>query len=727
MTDSASPTGGATPPDAGTSAGAGASGDGGVDEGFPYGRQAVADAFREFVAATPSGGTFYVTGSPGSGRSTLLTWLFLRSQTDQGDAGTSGPRTGPLFHAALGARGRGVDDLAVAIGGQLGYETATAAELLSVLAMDERPVCVAVGDLDEAGAVPDERHTTRLIESLLAPMAGLPNVRLVAEGAQKWAQHFDDCVIVDLDASDWTDRAAFDRYVAALCAYVPEPGPQSDGARPGALAHAISRAAYPNFLLAQLLVLDRVASEAEPEAAATDTPPTGIATATGADTGIDIGGAVARHLDRLSAESPVVADALYALALAGQAGLGRDLWRLATTAVAGRRIDRQEFAAAVELSWALLQPERAGSDGAGAPESRFALRHSAVATALLALRSQDAALQARRALVNSLAGQVPVAPADDGPPRPLWRRSDPALLSELLRQAAAVPGALGPLLGFPEVLLTTDLDGLRAVLDCSDEPAAAALRPALALLYPASRDQPARLQVAAVQHGLNDLAASVESACPPLPFRALRPPPAAPDVQESAQESPRGAVQEAVRSTVQEPAQGAVRGTVQGAPEVAVTETGAVEVGQRLGEETAALRWTLHGTPCTAARAELLDGVPVVAVADREGLLQVRSADDGRLLRPVVRADEPPELLCTLAGAPDPLSVCTAADRLWVVRLADGSTLAELRFGSNISAVRRTAGNELDVELGGFGIRLSFDPAVLRTLTGASSATGAAG
>ncbi len=151
-----------------------------------------------------------------------------------------------------------------------------------------------------------------------------------------------------------------------------------------------------------------------------------------------------------------------------------------------------------------------------------------------------------------------------------------------------------------------------------------------------------------------------------------------------------------------------------------------MEVGQRLGDAPA-LRWTLHGTPCTAARAELLDGVTVVAVADREGLLQIRSADDGRLVHPIVRADEAPELLCALAGAPDPLSVCTAADRLWVVRLADGSTLAELRFGSNIAAIRRAAEHELDVDLGGFGIRLSFDLAVLRTLAGATPATSDAG
>ncbi|MGD3111178.1 hypothetical protein [Streptomyces sp. YGL11-2] len=717
MTDSGSLTGGPRSSGAGP-AGAGASGDDAADAGFPYGRQAVADAFREFVAATPSGGACYVTGSAGSGRSTLLTWLFLLGQADRDDAGSGADRTGPVFHAALGARGRGPDDLAVAIGEQLGYETATAAELLSVLAMDERPVCVAVGDLDEAGAVPDERHTARLVESLLAPMALLPNVRLVAEGSPKWAQHLGDCVVLDLDASDWTDRAAFDRYVAALCAFVTETGTPTDGGQSDGFAQAVSRAAYPNFLLAQLLVLDRVLAAAEPDAAGADAPPD----TADIDAGIDVDGAVALHLDRLSAAAPVAADALYALALAGPAGLGRSLWRLAATAVAGRRIETQEFAAAVELSWALLQPDRAGSGGSGAPGSHFTLRHPAVATALLARRSRDAELQARRALVHSLAGQVPVAPADDGPPRPLWQRSDRTLLSELLRQASAVPGALGPLLAFPEVLLSADLDAFRTVLDCSDEPAAAALRPVLALLHPASRDQPARLQVAAVQHGLDELAAAVESAYDGLPFRALRRLPGASDDRRSVP----GPVQEPVDGPVQEPVAGPVQGTVQEPPEVAVTEAGAVEVGERLGEAPA-LRWTLHGTPCTAAHAELLDGVPVVAVADREGLLQVRSADDGRLLRPVVRADEPAELLCALAGAPDPLTVCATADRLWVVRLADGSTLTELRFGSDIAAIRRTGGSELDVELGGFGIRLAFDLGVLRTLKGVSPAMSAAG
>ncbi|ARF58781.1 hypothetical protein [Streptomyces gilvosporeus] len=710
-----------------------------TDSDFPFGRQAVADAFREFVKGAPDGGTFYVTGSPGSGRSTLLTWLFLLSQADrddsgtdrdegqadQGDEGTGEPRSGPLFHAALGARGRGVDDLAVAIGGQLGYETATAAELLSVIAMDKRPVCVAVGDLDEAGAVPDERHTARLIESLLAPMARLPNVRLVTEGTQKWAHHFEDCVVVDVDTAEWTDRTAFDRYVAALCAFVPETetetetdqetetGPEPGGAQRDVFAQTVAQAAYPNFLLAQLLVLDQVSAEAEAEPLGVDVLPGGI----------DVEGAVARHVDRLRAESPVVADALYALALAGPAGLGGRLWRLATAAVAGRRIDAREFATAVELSWVLLQPDHDGPGGSGASGSHFALRHPAIATALLARRSPQAELQTRRTLVHSLAAQVPVeavgggpvdgepaegGPVVEGPPRPLWQRSDPVLLSELLRHASAVPKALGPLLVFPEVLLSADLEELRTVLDCSDEPAAAALRPVVALLHPVSREQPARLQVAAVQHGLNDLAAAVESAYERLPFRALRLLPG------------RGEAEGAAAPVSPDPS------VVPAPPEVALTETGGVEVGQGHGDART-LRWTLHGTPCTAARAELLDGVTVVAVADREGLLQVRSADDGRLVHPIVRADEPPELLCALAGAPDPLSVCAAADRLWVVRLADGSTLAELRFGSNIAAVRRAAEHELDVDLGGFGIRLSFDLAVLRTLAGATPTTSGAG
>ncbi|MFK0291237.1 hypothetical protein ACIQU6_12275 [Streptomyces sp. NPDC090442] len=677
---------------------------------FPCGRQAVADAFQEFLAvSSDGGGTFYVTGAPGSGRSTVLTWLFLLSQAERDDAddGAGGSPAGSVFHAALGARGRGADDLATALGQQLGYETATAGELLSVLGADARPVCVIVGELDEAGPVPDDRHAVRVIETLLAPMAKLPNVRLVTEGASEWARLFEDCTVVDLDEPRWTDRAAFDRYVATLCDFAAsgEDDDEREG-QPPLLADPISRAAFPNFLFAQLLVLDRVfvAPVEQIQGQAKDQPPSV------GELPDSVHATVARHLHALSAEVPLVADALYALALAGPNGLDRRLWRLTTAAVAGRQVGSRDFDAALGQSQVLLDQGGFATAEGGDEESRYRLRHPAVGAALLGLRDPEAERQGRTAIVHSLAGWVPVAPETEGASHPLWSETPPALLSTLIRQSAAVPGALGPLLDYPDVVLHADLDELRTAVDATADDAAVALRPVLDLLHPPSSHQAARLQVAAFQHGLSRLAAAVESGHDRLPFRALR------LVSQQREAQPAESAGEAGEAGATE-ATGAKEPVASPQP-VVLTETGTLEAGRTDG--AAPLRWTLHGTPLTASQSTVLDGVPVVLLADREGLLQVRSQADGRFLRPTVRADEVAEHVCLVAATPDPLSACAAGDRLWLARLHDGSTVAELRFGSDITALAPAGPGQLDVGFGGSRIRLAFAPDRLRTGAGAA-------
>ncbi|MFB7666197.1 hypothetical protein ACFC1R_19950 [Kitasatospora sp. NPDC056138] len=663
-------------------------------EGFPYGREAVARAFRRFVVDPSTAANLYLTGSPGTGRSTTLNWFFLLSQSGGGEEPGSGPE---VFHAALGARGRGTDDLAAALGEQLGYEVATAGELLSVLEVDRRPVVIALGELDEAGPVPSVENTERLVEQLVTPLASMPHVRLVAEGPADHATRLGQCLVIDLDQPQWTARAAFERYVAALCAFVPpqETHPLHHADRRSDFARDVVRTAFPNFLLAQLLVLDHLSA------------PTDVLDA-GAELPGHLTGTVALHLHRWSRQVPIAADALYALALAGQSGLDQLSWSVATTLVSGRPVHPGELDSVLEHVDVLVSTEPVHTNPGMRGAVRHRLRHVAIEAVLLGERS-DTEARARQNLAYALAGRIPTQQDTDETARPNWSQTEPVLLSALIRQATAA-GVLAPLLEFPDLLLAADLAELRSAAEASAEPDAVALRPVLRLLNPGTADRAARLQTAAVQHGLTRLAAATEAAHTSWPFRAL-------GVQPAKQGDITAAENRGVEA------------------EVVLMTDGVLQVGQAAGE-VSSVRWVLRGTPCTAARVVVTDDGPAVLVADRDALLQTRALDDGRLLRPTVRTDEPAELLHLLCGGPEPLCVCAAGDRLWIVGLNDGSTLTELRLGQDVTSISSVADSapgsavdksaddlkQLDVGFGAARIRLAVDPEAL--LGGFGSASG---
>ena len=638
---------------------------------FPVGRWRAAADFQKFLAISPHGTNLHITGAPGTGRSTLLNWLFLLS--DSGPEPSSAAGTGPVFHAALGARGRGADGLAAALGEQLGYDVATPDELLSVLAADPRPVCMAVSELDESDPV-GTRTSVRALRDLMVPLAALPHVRLVTEGSREWLGLLSPGRVIDLDLPLWTDQDAFESFVQALCESAAEglaPPAAARVMRGGGPAaadcvRAVAQASFPNFMLAQVLVLAMFGPTA-PLAADTRPLPTGLDRA------------VALLVERWTTTAPAVADALHGLALAGPYGFDAATWRLSTRAATGRRLAPDGPEQVLEEAFCLV---RAEEEETGRDSTSYRLRHPALADALLTARGPEAEQRARTALTYGLARAVPVDGDASGVQRPSWPDTPPEQLSQLLRQATASQ-RLAPLLPDPGLLLQADLDVLRSSTDDSVEPAAAALRPVLELMYPGSVPQAAQLQVAAVREGLSALAEATEQAFPGLAFRARQPGPAPADGGPSDD----GLLLEDGRLRVLGPG-----------------PTGPV------------VDWELSGAPCLAAGAAVLDGTPAVLASTGDRLLHVRRRHDGEPLRPAVELEETATAVALLSDGPGATVLCAAGDLLWVTRLSDATVPARLRLGRNITAisVSRDDGDQVvDVAMGDERVRLLVDPRAL--------------
>jgi hypothetical protein len=648
------------------------------DQGpFPLGRWKAATEFQGILTGSPHGTNVHITGAAGTGRSTLLNWLFLLSDQEPSAAGATG--TGPVFHAALGARGRGADGLAAALGEQLGYDVATPDELLSVLAADPRPVCIAVSELDESDPV-GIRTSARALRDLVVPLAALPHVRLVTEGSREWLPLLPPGPVIDLDLPQWTDRDAFESFVRALCESAADELAPPEAARPmrsgeasaAEFVRSVAEASFPNFMLAQVLVL-AVLGPTAPLAADIRALPSGLEQA------------VTLLVERWSTTAPAVADALYGLALAGPYGFGAATWRLGTRATTGRRLDPDGPERVLEEAFCLVraEEEESGLDAdPGSDGTSYRLRHPAIADALLSARGPGTEQRARTALTYGLAHAVPVGGDASGVQRPSWPDMPLEQLSQLLRQAAASQ-RLAPLLPDPGLLLQADLDALRSAADGSGEPAAVALRPVLDLMYPGSLPRAAQLQVAAVRQGLSALAEATEQAFPGLAFRAREQSPAPADS--------------------------------------APPDDGLLLEDQRLrvlspGPNGPVVAWELSDAPCLATKAAVLDGTPAVLASTADRLLHLRRRRDGAPLRPAVALPEAAVAVELLQDGPEAAVLCAAGDLLWVTRLRDATVPARLRLGRNITAisVSRVDGEQVvDVALGDDLVRLVVDSRAL--------------
>lgn len=148
-----------------------------------------------------------VAGSPGSGRTHLLSWLAASCPPNN-------PRTGRRVHALLPVEGLTVDSATWLLAHRLGLPARTPTDLLEAL-QDGVPRTLAVTDLDRAGGGLLPGMPERIAAELLVPLLQVPWLRLLVESTSGTAaaavltEAAPTTAVLDLDDPRWTDRDAF--------------------------------------------------------------------------------------------------------------------------------------------------------------------------------------------------------------------------------------------------------------------------------------------------------------------------------------------------------------------------------------------------------------------------------------------------------------------------------------------------------------------------------------
>ncbi|MYW69513.1 ATP-binding protein [Streptomyces sp. SID8379] len=439
-------------------------------------------AWRAGTAGTPR--VALLTGSPGSGRSRLLTGFLMlcdpgyreRFDLTRLDPSTVPP---PLPAPAVPSAAELTPaQLLWLLADHYGIDAVRDAQVYEALGAGDTERVVVVPDVDQAGPVRAGRGPERMARELLLPLAAVASVRLLAEVPREVAELIASALpagtvlVIDLDAPEYADPEGLALQAEAVLdpAFgAPElpftVDPQIRHTLAAALAARASAGADGSRTTVQLastgwLLAPEPAPEAHHHIPATP---------------ID---AVDLHARRLGAEPAVLRAMLAPLALAEGEGLPLHLWAPLASALAGRDM-AAEIADGLLLAGAFVRPVEAdpesapdsahgtGTEADPAESPLLTLAHPALAAAIRAQLPDVPAAHLR--LATELLHRVP----DQD-----WSRAD-SYVRDAIAGHALGAGQLPRLLTDPSLMVYADPVVLRAAVEevAGDESAAGELPP----------------------------------------------------------------------------------------------------------------------------------------------------------------------------------------------------------------------------------------------------------
>ncbi|MCU7825278.1 ATP-binding protein [Kitasatospora sp. DSM 101779] len=380
-----------------------------------------------------------ITGTPGSGRSRLLTGFLMLCDPEYRkliDTDALQPDTVP-------AEGLPVPPVFVAaeltpaqllwlVADELGIDADRTEDVYALLAEpQELPVPVVVADVDRSGVLREPDGPARAAQEVLLPLALAPGIRLLTDVPRAQAEWLaerlpaEDLLVIDLDEEPWADADAL-RLQAAVMVDLPD------------AAEAIARNAD-GPLVVELAAWSLLAVP--------DGPAVGFPTT--------VGDALDLHAERCGTDELTLRRLLAPLALAGAgASLPFSLWEPLASAVAGK-----DLASAFADGQALLLPFfdlLDGDDDADGSEPAVRLRHPALADELRE-RFGTTVRESSRRMANALLARLP-----EGPGR--WSGASAYARTGLIRHALE-GGVLVELMADPAFLVHADQVVLRAAAE----------------------------------------------------------------------------------------------------------------------------------------------------------------------------------------------------------------------------------------------------------------------
>ncbi|WP_239012703.1 ATP-binding protein [Streptomyces sioyaensis] len=527
----------------------------------PYigGRTSVLSALAAWRMRWPGAPRVIVlTGSPGSGRSRLLTGFLMLCDPrfrKQLPLDAMDPTTVPPdlpAPAVPSAQGRTAAQLLGLLADHFELGAARSEDICTELAAREEPVTIVVPDVDRAGPVRAADEPARVVRDVLKPLAATTTVQLLAEVPRGPAAELAAALpssqvrIIDLDDPEWADPDGLVRHAeAALTLGPPELPFCADPSARRALAEALAHRADGNRLTLQLAVQSLIL---RPEGVG----PADLSTLPGS-----IGEALDLHARRMGADPQTLRLMLAPLAFAEGAGLPVQLWGALADAVAGRDMSR-DLADGMRLAAPFLQPaegaerDQATETAARAQAADETTGGAADASAdggtgratdratdgdtadggrsrtLLRLLHPGIAEEIRAGLPDVQGAQTRIAMALlDAVPQQDWSRADPYIRDHLAAHTLDA-GLLPQLLTDPGLFAHADPVAMRAAieavpLDRLGAPARTYLRtaPLLTRSQAPAGLRAAFLESAFVEDGLAPYAEALHRLGFPLPWRTL--------------------------------------------------------------------------------------------------------------------------------------------------------------------------------------------------------------